>query len=127
MPDFFAAPNRFTIAVRETKRWILPTLLYSLPFTLVVRASTQHYGKSHTAWTEVGIDMLMVTGCWLFLLIVGFVWNFIFAPARLQREAKRQAGLASLNEVLTANAEKAVKGTDKLMDDDEEDEDRSED
>ena len=102
-------------------------MLFSLPFTLVLRASTQHFGNSHMTWAEVGIDMLMVIGCWLFLLILGFVYNLIFAPARLQREAKRQAGLASLNEVLTENTKNAVKGLDKLMDADEEDEDQSED
>jgi hypothetical protein len=117
MPDIFEAPSRFTIAVRETAQW--KPLFGAAVLAAIATAFRLHYGKSNMTWPEVGRDLLIFGEFYAGFFVLLFTWNFIFAPARLQREAKRQAGLTSLNEVLTANAKTAVKGLTKLMDEDE--------
>lgn len=71
-------------------------------------------------WTEVGTDLLIIIASYVTVLLLSFVYNFIFAPARLKQEAKRKAGLESLNQVLTEKANGGVKALERLMDEDEE-------
>jgi len=115
-----ASIDRTKTAYRETSLWAKNKLLVSLMATVAVRASTQHLGRSHMTWAEIGLDLLIVIACYGAFLILNFVWNFIFAPARLKRELKRKAGQASLDEVLTSNANEATSALNKLIDADEE-------
>jgi hypothetical protein len=90
-----------------------------------VRASTQRFGKIRMTWAEITLDFLIVIACYLGLLAAGFVWNFIFAPARLNRELKHKVGMASLDQVLTKSAVDAVECLDQLMETDEDQEEAS--
>ncbi len=75
-------------------------------------------------WTEVLTDVGIFGCVYAASLAVLFVWNFIFAPARLERERKqelkRKAGLESLNQVLAEEKKKTDKAVDDVLDDDEE-------
>jgi len=113
------SPTRSRIAFRETSIWARNKLLASLVATVAVRASTQHFGRIHMTWAEIGLDLLIVIACYLAVLALSFVWNFIFAPSRLKRELKRKAGQASLDQVLAEEADKISKAVDELLDADE--------
>jgi putative flippase GtrA len=112
--------DRSQIAFRETSIWARNKLLVSLMATVAVRAGTQHLGRSHMTWTEIGLDLLIVIACYLAVMALSFVWNLIFAPARLKRqlkqEFKRKAGQASLDQVLTEEAGEINKAVDELLD-----------
>ena len=75
-------------------------------------------------WTEVGTDLLIIIASYVTILVGSFVWNFIFAPARLERERKqelkRKAGQESLNQVLAEEAKKINETVDGVLDADEE-------
>lgn len=71
-------------------------------------------------WRGIGFNLLIVAACYAMIHVLSIVWNLIFAPARLKREAKHKAGLESLNQVLSENSNMAVKGLEKLIDKDEE-------
>lgn len=75
-------------------------------------------------WTEIGTDLLIIIASYATVLVGSFVWNFFFAPARLERERKqelkRKAGEASLNQVLVEEAKKIDKNVNDLLDADEE-------
>ena len=74
-------------------------------------------------WTEIGTDLLIIIASYVTVLVGSFVWNFLFAPARLERERnqelKRKAGQASLNKVLAEEAKKINEAVDDLLDADE--------
>jgi hypothetical protein len=111
--------TRTKVAWRETSKWAGNKLLVSFLATVTVRASTQSLERSQITWTEIGLDLLIVIACYLAILTLTFVWNIIFAPARLKREEKRKLGLESLNQVLKEKVGGAVKAIDGLMDADE--------
>jgi type VI protein secretion system component VasK len=116
--------GRSSVAMRETSVWAKNKLLVSLLATVAVRVSTQHFGRSHMTWREVGLDLLIVITCYLTVLGLSFIWNFIFAPARLERERKqelkRKAGQEGLNQVLAEEAKKINEAVDDILDADEE-------
>jgi type II secretory pathway component PulM len=92
--------------------------------TVAVRASTQHLERSRMTWKEIGLDLLIVIACYGVFLMLNFIWNFIFAPARLERERKqelkRKAGQESLNQVLAEERKKISEAVDDVLDADEE-------
>jgi uncharacterized membrane protein YcjF (UPF0283 family) len=116
--------ERSKIAVRETSVWARNKLLVSVVVTIAVRVVTQHFGRSHMTWAEVGFDLILVIACYVALVVVEFMYNFIFAPARLERERKqelkRKAGQESLNQVLAEEAKKIDKAVADVLDADEE-------
>jgi uncharacterized membrane-anchored protein len=123
--------DRTQIAYRETSIWAKSKLLVSLTVVFLVflfRAVTKHWGRSHMTWTvtwaEIGIDLLIIIASYMTVLLFSFMWNFIFAPARLERERKqelkRKAGQESLNQVLAEEAEKINEAVDGVLDADEE-------
>jgi len=75
-------------------------------------------------WKEIGLDLLIVIACYGVFLMLNFIWNFIFAPARLERERKqelkRKAGQESLNQVLAEERKKISEAVDDVLDADEE-------
>src|SRR5208282_166732 len=106
--------ERSELAYRETSKWARVTLGISFVASLIARASAQHFWKSHMTWTEVLTDVGIFGCVYAASLAVIFVWNFIFAPARLERERKKKAGQESLDQVLKLNAKKATKALNKL-------------
>jgi hypothetical protein len=126
-----AFSSRSKIAYRETSIWARNKLLVSLMVVFLVflfRAVAKHWGRSHmtwtVTWTEVGTDLLIIIASYVTILVGSFVWNFIFAPARLERERKqelkRKAGQESLNQVLAEEAKKINETVDGVLDADEE-------
>ena len=122
--------DRIQIAYRETSIWARNKLLVSLTVVFLVflfRAVTKHWGRSRmtwtVTWTEIGTDLLIIIASYVTVLVGSFVWNFLFAPARLERERKqelkRKAGQASLNKVLAEEAKKINEAVDDLLDADE--------
>jgi hypothetical protein len=107
--------DRSKIAYRATRVWGVSKLLVSLVSTVVVRASTQRFGKVRMTWVEIGRDFLIVILCYALILFIAFVINWIVAPARL----KQNLGQASLEQVLATTAADAVRKLDDLMDADE--------
>jgi hypothetical protein len=108
--------KRSKVAARETSLWARGKLLVSFGATITVRAITQGLERSRMTWAEIVVDLLIVIACYLAILALTFVWNFIFAPARLKREEKRKLGLESLNQALKEKGNGAVKALDGLMD-----------